>query len=118
MLARNPLHAPDAWTEITDGKSDLIHDGKAVGTVYRSYGRWYPQIVPAGARSPTTRFDLDRDGYESRLAAQVRVQDAVEALDADPMTLDALLSGVRPTLGLGPYREPQHEGRLLKTQLV
>ena len=118
MLAINPLHTADAWTEITDGKSDLIRDGKAVGTVYRSYGRWYPQIVPADARSPTTRRNLDRDGYDSRLAAQVVVQDAIEALEADPKALDALLSGARPTLGLGPYREPMRADRLTKSDLV
>lgn len=118
MLARNPLVQVEAWTDLVDGRSDLIRDGKPVGGIYRYFGRWYPQIVPAGAHSPTTRRTLDSAGYESRLSAQVRVEDAVAALEADPRALDALLSGRRVLLPGGPGRDPNDEHRLTKTQLV
>lgn len=118
MLAKNPLIQPDAWTDLANGRSDLIRDGKPIGGIYRLYGRWYAQIVPAGAHSPTTRRTLDKDGFTSRLAAQVRVQDAVAALDADPKALDGLLSGRRAVMPGGPGRDPNDEHRLTKFDLV
>jgi len=118
VLAKNPLIQPDAWTDLANGKSELTRDGKSIGGIYRLYGRWYAQIVPAGAHSPTTRRTLDKDGFTSRLAAQVRVQDAVAALDADPKALDALLSGRRVVMPGGPGRRSYDEGHLFKSDLV
>lgn len=118
MLAKNPLIQPDAWTDLADGRADLVRDGKPIGSIHRLYGRWYAQIVPADAKSPTTRRMLDKDGYLSRLAAQVRVQDAVAALDANPKALDALLSGRRVVMPGGPGRRSYDEGHLFKSDLV
>jgi len=118
MLARNPLVQTEAWTDLVDGRSDLIRDGKLVGGIYRYFGRWYPQIVPSDAHSPTTRRTLDSAGYESRLSAQIRVEDAVAALNADPKVLDPLLNVRRVVLPGGPGRDRNDEHRLTKNQLV